>query len=80
MCFIGVFLCVFGFSCYICAALLFAATQVFLSGKAEMAVETRQVFHRRPIWIADAHRDGRKWFVLRANEKLTAFLELESGD
>jgi hypothetical protein len=31
----------------------------------------------RTIWIADAHRgDGRR-FVSRADEKLTAFLELE---
>jgi hypothetical protein len=31
------------------------------------------------IWIADAHRgDGRR-FVARADEKLTAFLELESA-
>ena len=29
----------------------------------------------RTIWIADAHRDGKR-FVVRANEKLTAFLEL----
>jgi hypothetical protein len=28
------------------------------------------------IWIADAHRDDRKRFVVRADEKLTAFLEL----
>jgi hypothetical protein len=32
----------------------------------------------RTIWIADAHRDG-KQFVVRANEILTAFLELESA-
>jgi hypothetical protein len=32
----------------------------------------------RTIWIADAHRDG-KGFIVRANEKLTAFLELESA-
>jgi hypothetical protein len=33
----------------------------------------------RTIWIADAHRgDGRR-FVVHANEKLTAFLELESA-
>ena len=32
----------------------------------------------RTIWIADAHRDDGKRFVARANEKLTAFLELES--
>jgi hypothetical protein len=33
----------------------------------------------RTIWIADAHRDGGKRFVMRADEKLTAFLELESA-
>ena len=32
----------------------------------------------RTIWIADAHRDDRKQFVVRADELLTAFLELES--
>jgi hypothetical protein len=30
------------------------------------------------IWIADAHRDDGKRFVVRADELLTAFLELES--
>jgi len=29
--------------------------------------------------IADAHRDDRKRFVVRAEEKLTAFLELETA-
>jgi SH3-like domain-containing protein len=33
----------------------------------------------RTIWIADAHRDGNQRFVVRADEKLTAFLELESA-
>jgi hypothetical protein len=33
----------------------------------------------RTTWIADAHRDDRKRFVVRADEKLTAFLELESA-
>ena len=33
----------------------------------------------RTIWIADAHRDDGKRFVARADEKLTAFLELESA-
>jgi hypothetical protein len=32
----------------------------------------------RTIWIADAHRDGKR-FVVRADEKLTAFLELEAA-
>jgi hypothetical protein len=29
--------------------------------------------------FADAHRDDRKYFVVHADEKLTAFLELESA-
>jgi hypothetical protein len=33
----------------------------------------------RTIWIADAHRDDGKRFVVRADEKLTAFIELESA-
>jgi hypothetical protein len=31
----------------------------------------------RTIWIADAHRDNGRRFVVRSDEKLTAFLELE---
>jgi hypothetical protein len=31
----------------------------------------------RTIWIADTHRDDGKRFVVRADEKLTAFLELQ---
>ena len=31
----------------------------------------------RTIWIADAHRGDGKRFVVRADEKLTAFLKLE---
>jgi hypothetical protein len=31
----------------------------------------------RTIRVADAHRDNGKRFVVRADEKLTAFLELE---
>ena len=33
----------------------------------------------RTIWIVDAHRDDGRRFVVRADEKLTAFLELEKG-
>jgi len=33
----------------------------------------------RTIWIADAHRDNGKRCVVNAEEKLTAFLELESA-
>jgi hypothetical protein len=32
----------------------------------------------RTIWIADAHRGDGKRFVVRADEKLAAFVELES--
>ena len=31
----------------------------------------------RTIWIADAHRGDGKRFIVRADEKLSAFLELE---
>ena len=33
----------------------------------------------RTIWIADAHRDDGKRLVVHADEKLTAFLQLESA-
>jgi hypothetical protein len=33
----------------------------------------------RTIWIADAHRGDGKRFVVRADEKLTAFMELEAA-
>jgi hypothetical protein len=31
------------------------------------------------IWIADAHRGDGKRFVVHADEKLTAFVELETA-
>jgi hypothetical protein len=33
----------------------------------------------KQFWIADAHRSDGKRFVVRADEKLTAFLELEGA-
>jgi len=33
--------------------------------------------HGRTIFVTDAHRDDGKRFVVRSEEKLTAFLELE---
>ena len=33
----------------------------------------------RRIWIVDAHRGEGKRFIVRADEKLTAFVELESA-
>jgi hypothetical protein len=32
----------------------------------------------RTIWIVDAHRDGKR-FIVRAEEVLTAFLELQTA-
>jgi hypothetical protein len=36
-------------------------------------------FNGRTIWIADAHRGDGKRYVVRADEELTAFHELESA-
>jgi hypothetical protein len=36
-------------------------------------------FCGRTIFVADAHRDDGKRFVVHADEKLTAFVELESA-
>ena len=33
----------------------------------------------RTIWITDAHRGDGKRFIVRADEKLTAFVELETA-
>jgi len=33
----------------------------------------------RTLWIVDAHRDDGKRFVVHADEKLTAFLELQAA-
>ena len=33
--------------------------------------------NERRIWIVDAHRDNGKRFVVHADQKATAFLELE---
>jgi len=33
----------------------------------------------RTIWIADVHRDDGKRFVVHADDKLTAFVELKSA-
>jgi hypothetical protein len=46
-----------------------------LSAGCVAAVDSRG----QTIWIVDAHRDDGKRFVVRADELLTAFLELESA-
>jgi hypothetical protein len=33
----------------------------------------------RKIFVADAHRGGNQRFIVRADEKLAAFMELESA-
>jgi hypothetical protein len=49
-----------------------------LKKRDAMRVKTSPLFENgRTIWIADAHRDDGKRFVVRADEKLTAFMELE---
>jgi hypothetical protein len=35
--------------------------------------------NERTIWIADAHREDGKRFVVHADEELTAFIERESA-
>jgi len=35
--------------------------------------------NERTIWIADAHRDDGKRFIVHADELLTAFMELEAA-
>ena len=36
--------------------------------------------HGRTVFVAGAHRDAGKRFVVRADEKLTAFVELQPTD
>jgi hypothetical protein len=42
-------------------------------------VSQRLILRGGQIFIADAHRDDGKRFVVRADEKVTAFIELESA-
>jgi hypothetical protein len=41
------------------------------------AASQRWIPTGRTIWIVDAHRDDRRRFIVQADEKLTAFVELE---
>jgi len=45
----------------------------------ELGCVSAIVSNGRTIWIADAHCGDGKRYVVRADEKLTAFLELESA-
>jgi hypothetical protein len=42
----------------------------------ELGLRLSSGLQGRTIWIVDAHRDG-KSFVVRADQMVTAFLELE---
>jgi hypothetical protein len=43
----------------------------------ELGLRLNRGFRGRTIFVADAHRDDGKRFVVRADEKLAAFMELE---
>jgi hypothetical protein len=45
--------------------------------RLELGLHLSPGFQGRTIWIADAHRDNGKRFVVRSDEMVTAFLELE---
>jgi hypothetical protein len=49
----------------------------FLSLRSRSLVVSAIDSSGRTIWIADTHRDDGKRFVVHADEKLTAFVELE---
>ena len=51
-----------------------SAKRVGVGAASQRAVQTRE-----PSGFANAHRDDGKRFVARANEELTAFIELESA-
>ncbi|SRR6266705_733199 len=44
--------------------------------RLELGCVSARDYKGRTIWIVDAHRDGKR-FVVHADEKLRAFLELE---
>jgi hypothetical protein len=52
-----------------------AAREVLGNHRCVSTVDSRG----RTIFVADAHHDDGKRFVVRADEKLTAFVELESA-
>ena len=43
------------------------------------AASQRLISNGRTTWIADAHRGDGKRFIVRADEMLTAFLELQAA-
>jgi hypothetical protein len=51
----------------------------FPQSRMELGCVTAMDCDGRMIWIVDAHRGDGKRFVVRSEEMLTAFLELERG-
>ena len=49
------------------------------SQQSQLGLRLSDYSNGRTIWIVDARRDDGKRFVVRTDEKLTAFLELESA-
>jgi hypothetical protein len=56
-------------------AVLDARSSIFAS--VQISVARQLSFAARTMFVADAHRDGGQRFVVRADERLTAFVELE---
>ena len=66
----------------LCDVVLEAGDQTPTGNEAARKSSTRlpnQRANERTMWIADARRDDGKRFIVRADEILTAFLELESA-
>ena len=47
--------------------------------KSRLELGLQRLYSRgRAIWVADVNRDENRRFIVRADEKLTAFVELDS--
>ena len=63
----------------LCAPILLSKNSARKSSREPARFRSAIDSSGRTIGIADAHRDDGKRFVIRADEKLTAFMELESA-
>jgi len=51
----------------------------FSKSRLELGLRLQRLYSRgRAIWVADVNRDENRRFIVRADEKLTAFVELDS--
>jgi hypothetical protein len=66
-------------ACEACAAILLSKNSARKSSHEPARFRPTVDSNRRTIWIADAHRGDQKRFVVRADEKLMVFLELEAA-